>query len=144
MAVARADKIIDIDQVEGWRVLRNFDSGGKILPVLSSCETQGDGVGAERLCFTTDGGFMRERLEARDENAHRIEYTMLSTSLPFSSYRAVVQISEAGERKAQVRWEAVFDVEQDTDEEDMVRVLEDIFIQGINGLEKLVRQSNKQ
>lgn len=143
MAVARTDKVIPIDQIEGWRVLRNFDNGGKILPVLSSCETQGEGVGAERLCFTTDGGFIRERLEARDEASHRIEYTMLSSSLPFSSYRAVVQISEAGDGKAQVRWEAVFDVDYGTNENDMIQVLEDIFDQGIDGLEKLVRESRK-
>lgn len=97
------------DQV--WGVIGDF--GGAIrwgAPAMSSCEVEGEGIGAVRRMVGGGGLSLAERLQARDEAARTIRYELVEPHpLPLAGYVAEIAVHDAGGGRARIVWSGTFE-----------------------------------
>ena len=71
MATVRHDFHLDADPARVWHALRDFGGAERLFPgVVSEARLDGD----VRTVRFADGGFVRERLVTRDDDARRLVY----------------------------------------------------------------------
>jgi hypothetical protein len=61
-----------------WQTVSDFSAVCKYSVMVTSCTVEGEGVGAVRTSTYADGSMIVERLEALDEDAQRLSYTLLT------------------------------------------------------------------
>jgi uncharacterized protein YndB with AHSA1/START domain len=91
-----------------WQVIGDFCAVRKYLTGIAHCTVVGEGVGALRTLTSTDGSTIVERLEALDEVAHRLSYTLL-TDTPFGNCLTTMTVWDLGPSMAEVAWSATFE-----------------------------------
>ncbi len=91
-----------------WKKFSDFGGIAEWAPGVESCELEGEGIGAVRAVGMPGGVVIKERLEAIDEAARRLSYSIAEGPMPLENYLATVQVSQVGDG-CRVVWGASFD-----------------------------------
>ncbi len=105
-----------------WQSIGDLAGIGSCMPGIDRCDVEGQGIGAVR---TVSMGPIKivERLEAHDDAARSISYSITEGPLPVQNYLATIQVSEAG-GGCKVDWTARFDLPEGVDEAAIAPALE--------------------
>lgn len=105
-----------------WKSIGDFGGIGSWMPGIERCDVEGEGLGAVR---TVHMGTIKivEKLEAHDEAARSISYSITEGPLPVQNYLATIQVSEAG-AGCKVDWTARFDLPEGVEEAAIAPALE--------------------
>jgi len=90
-----------------WQVISDLRAACQYLPGVGNCTVEGAGVGAVRTLTNADGTTIVERLEALDEVAHRLSYSLL-TDTPFRNCLTTVTVRDLGPSQSELEWLATF------------------------------------
>jgi carbon monoxide dehydrogenase subunit G len=90
-----------------WQVIGDFRAACQYLPGVGNCTVEGEGVGALRTLTIADGSTIVERLDALDQAAHRLRYSLL-TDTPFRNCLTTVTVRDLGPSQAELEWSATF------------------------------------
>lgn len=119
-----------------WELVSDFGGVGRISPEVSSCEVEGEGVGAVRT-IVSSGFTVQERLEGLDHAARTFSYSMLEGPIPFKNYVANVKLSDAGPNRTRISWAGTFEP-AGMPEEQLQQLVETIYRGLIAGIKKAV------
>ena len=119
---------------EVWKILRDFGAIGSWMPGIESCEVTGEGVGAVRKIAMPGGGGVEERLEAFDDSARSLSYSIGEGPLPVTSYLATILVKAEGSG-CSVEWSAEFELKQGVPDEAIVQALEGVYGGALEKLE---------
>jgi hypothetical protein len=109
-----------------WSLIGDLRTGDRWPAVLRS-ELAGEGVGCIRTLHLVDGNVIRERLEARDEEARLLRWQVLEFSkLPLRALRYTLTVRELGPDDCTVDWYVDYEVAGDS-EEHVRKMLQGIF-----------------
>ena len=108
---------------EVWKVLRDFGGIGSWMPGIESCEVTGEGVGAVRKIAMPGGLAVEERLEAFDDEARRLSYSIGAGPLPVQNYLATIAVT-ATDSGCSVEWSAEFELPEAVPDEPIIQALE--------------------
>ena len=143
MSQARVVISIQASAQEVWKTIRGFNRVEKFLPAVASCIVEGLGVGARRICTLQDGSKVFERLVTLDEQKQVLRYSVTQSRLPFESYLGVVRVADSGNEMCEIDWSSTFDA-IGMPEAQVIAMIEDLYIQAIEGLEKLHRNPSSR
>jgi len=76
-----------------------------------------------------------ERLEARDDSAKRVVYSIVSGSLPVANYVSTMQLSAIADGRTKLEWSSTFDAAPGATAEDAAKIVTSIYQGGIAGLQ---------
>lgn len=143
--MSRARVIISIQAPaqEVWEAIREFNRVEKFLPTVASCTVEGSGVGARRICTLQDGSNVFERLVTLDERNRVLRYSVTQSRLPFESYLGTVRVTDSGHDRCAIDWSSTFDP-VGLPEAQVIAMIEDLYVQAIEGLEKLHRKASRR
>lgn len=120
---------VGIDDV--WKMVGDF--GGFITALGIPVELDGEGIGQTRKITIGDAPTV-ERLEERDEGAHRLVYSIVSGAFPFRDYRSTMQLAEAGEGRTRLTWSCTFEPVPGSSEEEGCTLVRAIYQGGMGGM----------
>lgn len=123
---ASADKVWDL--VGDFAGVQRFSAG------LTSCTTEGAGVGAVRTLELASGAKLQERCELLDAARRTLDYSILSGPLPIASYLARIQLFEDGDG-TRIEWSSSFEPKGITEAQG-IAMIEGVYKGGIAGLKK--------
>ncbi len=116
MTVVTVDHVFDLPVDELWSLIGDFGDMGKWSGrPPEACIQEGDGVGAIRTLTLEDGGKILDRLEAQEP--YRYSYSIISSPLPFKSYRATMAVEPIDSRSSRFTWTGEFEPKGMTDDE---------------------------
>lgn len=136
MGRARVEEEIAASAADVWALVRDFGGIARWNDGLTSCETEGEGIGAVRTIKLGDVT-IRERFEKLDEAKRSLSYSLVDGPVPAKDYLATIEVGEAGPARTRVVWSSTFEPAGATDEQ-LTRLFEGIYQQGIAGLRKAV------
>ena len=121
-----------------WAVVRDFGRLDEWLPPVVGCETDRDGIGALRTLTLADGAVVVERLEAHDDAARTLTYSMADAgSMPLVDYVSTIAVRANPDGTATMRWSGSFGV-SGADEAEVVASIEGLYRSGLDSVaEKL-------
>ena len=90
-----------------WQVISDFRAACHYLAMVVNCTVEGEGVGALRTLTNADGTTIVERLDALDQAAHRLSYTLL-TDTPFGNCLTTMALHDLDPGQAELEWSATF------------------------------------
>ena len=90
-----------------WPVISDFRAACHYLAMVVNCTVEGEGVGALRTLTSADGSTVVERLDALDEDAHRLSYALL-TDTPFGNCLTTMSVRDLGSYQSELTWSATF------------------------------------
>lgn len=93
-----------------WQVISDFGAACPYLALVVNCTVEGEGVGALRTLTSADGSTIVERLQALDEDAHRLSYALL-TDTPFRNCLTIMMVRDLGPDQAELEWSATFEAD---------------------------------
>ncbi|HSE13836.1 MAG TPA: SRPBCC family protein, partial [Rudaea sp.] len=102
---------IDADAGKVWDIVKNFDGLNTWHPAVAKDEIvsgTNNKAGAVRLLTLKDGGTIKEKLLAYNDQARTFKYAILEGVLPVSSYTSTFIVKSAGKGKATVTWSGNF------------------------------------
>lgn len=138
MSEARIVSELPYPPEQVWAQIRRFDRIADYLPTISRCEASGDQIGATRRLTFADGGVILERLETRDEQGFRLSYAIIAgDGLPFRDYLSTMAV-ERRPGGSTFSWSSTF-TPLLADAPAVTAMLEDLYRQGVTGIEKLCR-----
>ncbi len=92
-----------------WKLVGNFGDVSWMNGVTRS-ELEGQGVGMVRSLYVGDGPPVREQLEAHDEGARSIGYTITQGNpMPVTDYHATVAVVPDGPERSRLEWGCRFE-----------------------------------
>ena len=92
-----------------WKQVGDFGDVSWIQGVTRS-ELEGQGVGMVRSLYVGDGPPVREQLEAHDEEARSIGYTITQGNpMPVTDYHATVAVVPDGPERSRLEWGCRFE-----------------------------------
>jgi carbon monoxide dehydrogenase subunit G len=105
-----------------WKSIGDFAGISSWMPGIEQCDVEGEGLGAVR---TVQMGPIKivEKLEALDDAARSISYSITEGPLPVQNYLATIQVSEAG-TGCRIDWTARFDLPEGVEEAAIAPALE--------------------
>ena len=123
---------------EVWAVVRGFGTLDEWLPPVVGCETDREGIGALRTLTLADGAVIVERLEAHDDDARTLTYSMTDAGpMPLVDYVSTVAVSANPDGTATMRWSGSFGV-SGADEAEVAGSIEGLYQSGLDSVaEKL-------
>lgn len=137
MAKVKVSERIEADAEAVWALLRDFGGIDRIAAGIESCTVEGEGVGALRTLRMPGGAEIRERLEALDEAAKTLRYSIVGASpLPVDDYLATIRVTEEGSACV-VEWEGSFEP-RDVPLEKVAPLVEGIYRGGIRGVREVL------
>jgi hypothetical protein len=120
-----------VDEV--WKLVSDF--GGFLESMGVPVELSGpEGIGQERK-ITMGPEPTVERLEALDNDAHRLAYSIQSGPLPVSGYLSTMQLSAIDEGRTNLDWSSTFEPAEGFAEADAINIVSGIYKGGIAGLQ---------
>lgn len=121
-----------------WAIVREFGRLDDWLPPVVVCRTDRDGIGALRTLTLGDGAVVVERLEALDDAARTLTYSMADAGpMPLVDYVSTITVSANPDGTAAMRWSGNFGV-AGADEGDVVASIEGLYRAGLEAVgEKL-------
>jgi hypothetical protein len=119
-----------------WELIGDFGNMAKWSGTgPESCVQDGEGIGSLRTITLANGQKIVDRLEASDDL--RYTYSIVSSSLPFSSYRATMAVAPVGTSRSQLTWSGEFEPKGITDAE-AIEATEGMYHYGISLMEKTI------
>lgn len=119
-----------IDDV--WKLVSDF--GGFPAAMGLSVEVDGEGIGQTRT-LSMGGPPMVERLEELDAETKRVVYSIVQGPMPFTDYRATMQLAPAGEGRTALTWSGTFEPAEGTSADDSAALVRRIYQGGIAALQ---------
>lgn len=95
---------IATDAASVWNIVGNFAGFPVFIPALSHIEMTGSGVRSVRKKFFKDGNVVIEQLNARDEQAMYMTWSLIYTSLNIGNLWAAMQVEAISEHRASATW----------------------------------------
>jgi len=118
-----------------WNILRTGDDLDKWLPIIATCDLQGTGAGAKRVCTTPDGKTLKETILLVDDKNKIFKYKIDEQDmLPTKNYVGTVSIVEVN-GKFEVHWNAQFEMTMEEAYPDVEKGLTDILKMAISSLD---------
>jgi hypothetical protein len=119
-----------------WKVLREFNGLPVFIAAIKKSTMEGSGVGAVRTLTLEGGGPpIVEKLEALDDQAKTLSYSIVTSPLPLTNYLAKVDAIDLG-AQCEVKWQSTFEPRGATEAE-AVKVVEGVYSAAFEGLHKL-------
>lgn len=134
MASVKVTEQVPADAERVWGLFRDFGGVKRITPQIESCTLEGEGVGAVRTITMPGGVQLQERLEALDDGARMLRYSIVGGPIPFGDYLATIRVSGDGEG-CTVDWSSHFEP-KGVSEDQARAIVEGIYRGGIAGLRK--------
>jgi hypothetical protein len=128
MANVSVTKEYDVNPEELWSKVKAFNDMDKFLPsMITSCQVNGSGEGASRVCGTENGDIL-ETLQSLDDDNMTLEYSIDNEDapLPVANYRGKASIEKLADNKAKFTWSATFDA-KGVPEGEIIGMLEGAF-----------------
>jgi mxaD protein len=116
-----------------WKVVGDF--GGLLEALGVPFELDGQGIGQTRK-ISMRGEPTVERLEERDDQAHRLVYSIVAGALPLRDYRSTMLVRPAGAGRSHLSWSSTFEAADGTSEEEAGALVRSIYRGGMAGLQK--------
>lgn len=133
MATVEVREIVSSTADAVWDLVRDFGDISRWSKGISSCEVDGEGIGAVRTMKLGDL-VIRERLEAFDDAARRFSYSIVEAPLPLQEYLSTFEVTPAAEG-SEIVWSSRFE-HAGVAEADAKAMVEGIYRQGIAGIRK--------
>ena len=125
---------------EIWKTLSSFRDVEKYIPLVKSSTVEGSGVGAKRTCIipSESGGEekIEEEIKSFDDDAKTFSYSITSSPMPLENYLSTVKVKDLGNGRCEVEWSSTFEP-KGMPEEEVVKMINDIYVAAIDGLKKL-------
>ncbi len=99
-----------------WALVDFHQPSENIMPPIASSERTGEGVGATKINALNGGGKVHLLLAHYDKKGMSFNYTIQESPLPVKNYVGVVQVSDAGNGKAQL-WSSSYEGTADNADE---------------------------
>jgi carbon monoxide dehydrogenase subunit G len=125
----------DADAV--WSKLGDFAGLGDWMPGIAKNEVEGEGVGAVRRLYFNETTCVVEKLEALDEGARSLSYSITEGPAPVVDYLATVEVEAEGDG-CKVAWRARFDTPDGVDAEAVKPALSGAYRGALEALARLV------
>lgn len=136
MASVQTHITIDAPAEDVWNTVRDFGAIDQYVEAIENVEAQGTGVGMTRTLTLQDGAQIKERLEALDDEAHTLRYTIVEGPLPVQEYVSTMTVQPTGAQQCEATWNCAF--EPDGAPADVVEAdLEGLYRAGLDGLQRL-------
>jgi len=137
MATAQVVKTVEAPVSVVWAQLSDF-TGIQVGGPIESFSFEGEGEGMVRT-IGMGGGAVVERLEEHNPEARRFTYTIINddSPLPFTNYRATVQMGDNGDGTTTVIWTGTFEA-RDVPEAEAISVATGIYAGAIKGAQILL------
>jgi len=119
-----------------WGIVRDFGRPDKFIAAVESSRLEGSGVGARRI-LGFGGAEVVEQLDAFDDKARSLTYSIVSAPLPMEGYSATMRVREAGKGRCELEWSCRF-TPKGASEADVVKIIEGVYTAGFEGIRKLV------
>lgn len=118
-----------------WNVLKTGTNLEKWIPIISTCELNGNGAGAKRTCSTPEGNVLKETILLIDAANRIFKYRIDEQDMmPLKNYVGTVSVlSRNGQ--TEVNWSADFELLDEAASSAVESGLKDIFKLAISGLE---------
>ncbi len=104
----------DADTV--WSKLGDFEGLGDWMPGIVKNEVEGEGIGASRKLYFNETTCVVEKLEALDEAAKSLSYSITEGPAPVVDYLATIEVKPEGDG-CRVEWRARFETPEGVDAE---------------------------
>ncbi|MBW4554627.1 MAG: SRPBCC family protein [Trichormus sp. ATA11-4-KO1] len=102
--------------------------------IIQSCQLEGTGEGASRLCTMIDGNELKERIVEVNHAVRRFRYAIDQHPLPAKDVIAFIEVKNAGNGRAFISWGAEFEASEETIPQ-IKETLHGLYMQGIQSLE---------
>jgi hypothetical protein len=122
---------------EVWPIVRDFGSIADWTPPITDAALDGEGVGAERTLTLADGGQVVERLEALDDEARTLRYSIVDGPLPVTGYEGTFSVAAIDDATCEVTWGSTFAVDG-APEDEITGTFEELYAAGLAGLREHV------
>jgi len=116
-----------------WTVVRDFGSIADWTPPITDATVDGTGVGAERTLTLADGGQVVERLEALDDEARTLRYSIVEGPLPVQDYEGTFSVTDVDDSTCEVTWASTFTVDGPPEDE-ITGTFSELYAAGLSGL----------
>jgi hypothetical protein len=119
-----------------WENISKSTEVNTWLPIVTTCELQGEGEGAKRICGTEQGNLYETILKI-DHSQYLFQYSIdQQPLLPLTNLVGTMRLSEA-EGKTQLEWTADFEVENEEAFAVIQPAIEGMYAMGAAGLERV-------
>jgi len=118
-----------------WNILRTGADLDKWLPFIATCQLEGTGAGAKRICTTPDGKTLKETILLIDDKNKIFKYKIDEQDmLPLKNYVGTVSLV-ADKGQMEVHWGASFDMLMEAAYPQVEQGLTDMLKMAITGLD---------
>ena len=116
MADFLVERSFNADADTVWAKLGDFAGTGDWMPGIAKNEVEGEGVGAVRTLYFNETTCVVEKLEAFDDAARSLSYSILEGPAPVVDYLATIEVKSEGDG-CKVEWSARFETPDGVDAE---------------------------
>lgn len=115
--INEVDKILNTSPEKLWNAIRTGENVHLWLPLIQTCELQGEGLGAKRVCTTDDGSSLEETITNIDDKTKTFEYTVDSHTMQIAAtnFHGKMTIKDDN-GKARLNWTVTFNLTTELDE----------------------------
>ena len=118
-----------------WQIVRDFGAIDDYVPPITSACLSGEGLGAERTLTLADGAQVVERLDALDDDARTLRYSIVDAPLPVEDYEGRLSVTPTDDAACEVTWSSEFTV-PDAPAEDVIATFSELYVAGLAGLKE--------
>jgi hypothetical protein len=141
MKTVSVNKRIRVAAQTAWEIVRTGEAVDLWIPVISSCRTDGKGVGATRVC-TINGQEVTESMETVDDTSRLFQYRIIKQSMmPIRNVLGTVHLTATGPSETEVLWFANFELDDEKAWPAVKQGIEGMYQAGIDGLEAHAQRS---
>ena len=132
-----ADFEVSVDEL--WNLLGDFGDMNKWAGTDAGiCTSEGEGVGALRTIVLPDGGEIVDRLEEETDLSYT--YSIVTSPLPFSFYRATMTVSSLSDNTSRLVWSCDFEA-KGLSESDATAFIENMYARGVARMRQALDES---
>lgn len=92
-----------------WALVDFHQPSESIMPPIASSERNGEGLGATKVNTLAGGGEVNLLLAFYSPKYHAFNYTIQDSPLPVKNYVGEVRVRDAGNGRATLSWQAMFE-----------------------------------
>lgn len=118
-----------------WKTVRDFGAIDDYVPPITHAELSREGLGARRTLSLADGGRVVEQLDARDDEARTLRYSIIESPLPVEDYEGTMSVEALDDSACSVTWASEFDVADGPDAE-VASTFAELYAPGFEGLKQ--------
>ena len=100
-----------------WALVDFHQPSENIMPPIATSQRTGEGVGATKINTLGGGGDVHLQLVHYDPEGRGFNYTIQESPLPVKNYVGIVRVTDAGEGRAQLSWQGVYQANGVSEEE---------------------------